>query len=238
MTTKRMRPFFPYFGSKYRAAKHYPEPEGVVVEPFAGSACYSTWHGVEESVLVDLDHKITSVWEYLISASEQDIFDLPDLSREGDSTESLPEGAANLIGFWLTKGSQPVKRRGAYAASEKWRHLFWRPEIKERIASQLHRIRGWRVIHGDYAESPSLGGTYFVDPPYLVAGKGYKFSDIDYSRLGSWCRELGGRVIVCEGEDADWLPFKNLGEFKTMTTGKKIEKIWTNGVTGASELLD
>ena len=38
-TATKLKPFFTYYGGKYRAAPKYPEPvHGSIVEPFAGSA--------------------------------------------------------------------------------------------------------------------------------------------------------------------------------------------------------
>ena len=37
-----LKPFWRYYGGKYRAAPAYPPPRlGTIVEPFAGSAGYS-----------------------------------------------------------------------------------------------------------------------------------------------------------------------------------------------------
>lgn len=238
---KRMKPFFPFYGSKYRLAKHYQAPgEETVIEPFAGSACYSVYHGVKNAILVDKDPNIVSTWQYLTQASPQEILDLPTLEKEGDcvSELDLPEGAKNLIGFWLTKGSRPATKRGAYAASDKWRHLFWREDVKVRIASQLERISGWSVIQGGFEQSPILpNSTYFVDPPYQEAGKHYKVQFSDYEKLSEWVTHLPGRVIVCEGAGATWLPFSHLGEFKTFTSGSSPEVIWTNTHTRRGEAI-
>lgn len=227
----RMRPFFPYFGSKYRLAAKYPEPSGAVIEPFAGSACYSTYWGVEVAHLNDLDPAVASVWRYLIQATPDEIYALPDVAEEGDSPRNyaLHPGASNLIGFWLTKGVQPATKRGAYAASGKWRHLFWRPQIKERIASQVDRIRMWTISQQDYRLSAPLASestTTFIDPPYVKAGHHYKVGFSDYRGLADWAIALPGRVIVCEGENADWLPFESLGQIKSFATGRAEEKVW------------
>lgn len=42
-------------------------------------------------------------------------------------------------------------------------------------------------------------------------------STIDYKVLGEWVLSLPGQVIVCEGDGADWLPFKlfRRGSLKT-----------------------
>ena len=52
--------------------------------------------------------------------------------------------------------------------------------------------------------------TWFVDPPYEEGGKHYRFGSIDYKHLAYWVKEREGQVIVCEREDAEWLPFKPL----------------------------
>jgi hypothetical protein len=42
---RTVRPFFSFFGSKWRVAPHYPAPErDLIIEPFAGSAGYSLRH--------------------------------------------------------------------------------------------------------------------------------------------------------------------------------------------------
>lgn len=227
-----MRPFFPYYGSKYRLAGRYPAPSGDVIEPFAGSACYSIWHGVERATLIDADPQIAAAWRYLLSATPEEIMALPDLPNEGDSVDDLDVGAQALVGFWLTKGAAPVRRRGAYAARPQWAHLFWRPQIKDRIASQLSRIQGWTFMEGDFAIAPNLAdATYFIDPPYQSAGRHYRVGFDDFERLAEWSRSLSGRVIVCEGVGADWLPFAPLGDFKTFR-GSSPEVVWLQDAAG------
>lgn len=225
-----MKPFFPYFGSKFRLAKRYPEPRGVVAEPFAGSACYSTYWGVEKAVFVDTDPNVARVWNFLLGATPDDVMALPDVYDEGDSplNYDLPEGAAELIGFWLIKSTKPATRRGTYAASDKWRSQFWRPEIRERIAGQVERIKSWTFLHGDYRLATGRGDTYFIDPPYKKAGVHYAHRFTDYEGLSEWSRSLSGGVIVCEGVGGDWLDFESLGNVKSFT-GSAEEKVWTRG---------
>jgi site-specific DNA-adenine methylase len=48
-----LRPFFPYYGSKWRAARAYPPPlHRQIVEPFAGSAGYALRYRSREAVYV------------------------------------------------------------------------------------------------------------------------------------------------------------------------------------------
>lgn len=218
----RLRPFFSYYGGKYRAAKMYPAPRGPVVEPFAGSAGYSVYYGVEEATLLDLDEAVCGVWNYLIKAREADILSLPDI-LPGQSTDDLhvPQEARWLIGFWLNPGSASPKKTlskwaagafGQAAASQ----LVWGGRVRRRLASQVSRIRKWQVIKGDYTLSPP-SPTTFVDPPYQHMGKYYRHGSrgFDYGRLAEFCTSRPGRVIVCENAGADWLPFVELGDVKT-----------------------
>ena len=73
-----MKPFFSYYGSKYRLASRLGRPKyGHVIEPFAGSACFSTYWEPPKVTLVDLDPVVTGLWKYLKRASRQDIERLP-----------------------------------------------------------------------------------------------------------------------------------------------------------------
>lgn len=214
-----MRPFFPFYGSKWNIARHYPAPVGdVVVEPFAGGAGYSSFYGVRKAVLVDKDPIIAGLWRYLIKARADEILALPDMPEVGDHVDNyvIPQEAKWLIGFWLNRGSaSPKKSRTAYSARTDRAQLNWGGRAKERIASQLERIRDWTVVEGDYHRAPDTEATWFVDPPYGDKGRFYRVQFSDFSALGEWCRARRGLLIACEGEGADWLPFTPLGSFKS-----------------------
>jgi hypothetical protein len=106
----------------------------------------------------------------------------------------------------------------------------WCPAQRERVASQLHLIRHWQIIEGDYTAAPHVTATWFVDPPYVAMGHHYIHSQVDYSALGTWCRERGGQVIVCEASGADWLPFRPFWVVKAgPARGMSQEAIWTTG---------
>lgn len=97
------------------------------------------------------------------------------------------------------------------------------------IAETLDKIRHWKIELRDYETLQNEKATWFIDPPYVVGGKYYKYGsrDIDYRSLALWCRSREGQVIVCEAEGADWLPFKYL----TDSRGNKYqhtEVIWEN----------
>lgn len=214
-----MRPFFPFYGSKWNIARHYPKPErDLVIEPFAGSAGYATFYSRPRVALFDADPVIAGTWDYLIRATAVDILALPEIAEIGDSVDNyaLPQEAKWLIGFWLNRGSaQPKKSRTAYSARTDRAQLNWGQRAKDRIASQLPLLADWSITNKPYSDAPDVRATWFIDPPYGDKGKYYRVKFNDFPALATWCRDRRGDVIVCEHSDADWLPFAPLGEFKS-----------------------
>ena len=243
-----LRPFFSFFGSKWRLAPEYPRPQyRTIVESFAGSAGYSLHYPYLTVILVDADPTIAGLWRYLIGATPAEIMSLPDLEPGQDADDlNLPQEARWLIGRWVNKGSatpcqSPSQwmRKGAHTVTDLfdggertlYETQFWGHRIRQRIAIQLPQIRHWQVIEGDYRESPDIKATHFVDPPYLVAGRHYRIADLDYRQLGAWCRSRQGQVMVTENEGATWLdfvPFRRVkGTCGAHRTGISKEVIWT-----------
>lgn len=214
-----MRPFFPFYGSKWNISRNYPAPAySEVIEPFAGGAGYSTFYGVKNARLFDKDPIVAGLWRYLIAVTPEEILALPDMPEVGDSVDNynIPEEAKWLIGFWLNRGSAtPKKSRTAYSARTDKAQLNWSPRAKERIASQLGGIRGWTMAEGSYTDAPDIEATWHIDPPYVDKGRYYRHPFKDFEALAEWSLQRQGQVMVCEGQGADWLPFENLGEFKT-----------------------
>jgi hypothetical protein len=94
-----MRPMFPYYGSKWNIARHYPPPgEGLVVEPFAGGAGYASFYGARRALLIDKDPIIAGLWRYLIGVS---------LERD--------HGAAGDAGSWRQRRQLCHSPRGQVA---------------------------------------------------------------------------------------------------------------------------
>lgn len=237
-----MRPFFPYYGSKWNIARHYPKPaHDLVIEPFAGSAGYATFYDCLRVHLVDADPIITGVWSYLIKSSAADIMSLPEMPEVGDCVDNyaISQEAKWLIGFWLNRGSAtPKKSRTAYSARGDKAQLIWGPRAKKRIASQLPAIRDWTVTQGSYADSiPNAHATWYVDPPYGDKGRYYRKQFADFDHLGRWCTERRGMVVVCEGFGATWLPFRPLGDFKT-TLGRAKESVFVQGAMTERTLFE
>lgn len=241
-----MRPFFKYFGSKYTLSKlHRPPSHSVIIEPFAGSACYSVVHGANMSVrLFDANQDIIALWTWLRDASVREILSLPTSGLEAgqDIREFAPShGAALFIRSWQRVG------RGDCWTVSKWgtRELreargykdngLWGERVTRRLIEQQPAIQRWEFFCCDYAEiNTRQPATWFVDPPYQMQPSGlYGTAPISYPRLSEWCLSLAGQVIVCENEGADWLPFAPLREglYRNThgNTGRKMrEMAWVN----------
>lgn len=212
-----------YYGSKSKVVHLYPRPvHDKIIEPFAGSARYALRWWERDVLLVDKYPVIVDLWHWLQQASEADILGLPEI-RKGQSVDGfdLPKAAKYLIGFCINGGSaQPKKTAGEFS---NWN------EVKRDIASEIHKIRHWKIQLGSYEDIPNQSATWFIDPPYQFGGEWYvKGSQhINFCNLSEWCKTRSGQAIVCENTKADWLPFFQLrqmtGAYTTTT-----EAIWSN----------
>lgn len=258
MTPNGLRPFFSYYGSKFRLAPHYAPPRYTTIyEPFAGSAGYALAYPDRRVVLIDKDPVIAGLWNYLIHVSPEEIMRLP-AHVENVDDHAIPQEAKWLIGFWLNAATTapcrtPSKWVRQAQAGDNWesqpspgrtrvgytpqaaKDRFWGEGKRALIASQVDKIRHWEVRHGSYADIPDEEATWFVDPPYRVMGAYYKMSakQIDFAHLGEWCRSRSGQVIVCENAGAGWLPFRLFRDVKSNQArrgakARNVEVIWTS----------
>lgn len=239
--TVKLRPFFSYYGAKWRAsATHYPPPaHEVIVEPFAGSAGYATRHPDRAVILCEKDPVVAELWSYLIGATSQQILQLPDIGpTETVETHHLEGPERSLVGFWLNHGSaRPTLRPSKWMRAGTHPTSFWGAAIRERIASQLPAIRHWEVYRVSYEQCPFTGpATWFVDPPYVGAGVHYRHGTggIDYAHLGKWTMALRGQVIACEGPGATWLPFTDMAPMKTARRNPAMESVWITNTEEAT----
>jgi len=226
-----MRPFFPFYGSKWNLARRYPAPSTGLptIEPFAGSAGYATFYDAPVVHLVDADPIVAGVWDFLLRTTAKEVMALPTMLEVGDNVDNytVPQEAKWLMGFWLNRGSAtPKKSRTAYSARTDKAQLNWGESAKQRIARQLPGIAGWTIKLGPY-DSATVSGpaNWFIDPPYGDKGRFYRVRFSAFETLGAWCKTLPGQVIVCEGPGATWLPFQPLGSFKT-SLGRADESVW------------
>jgi len=226
----RIHPFFSYFGSKWRNSRAYPPPlHDEIIEPFAGSAGYAITYPQKRVRLFDLYEPIVELWDWLIHVSEDEIRKLPlgpfhkDRPIESE-VDSSP--ARTLIGFWSTESQTSASR---YPLSLS-RGGNWTALKRETIALQLRWIRHWKVECRSFEEIENSEATWFIDPPYQLAGSRYRHNQIDYAALARWCRERSGQVIVCEQEPAEWLNFEPLDYKINRNASNKTYKevVWTN----------
>lgn len=229
-----MKPFFTYYGGKYRIAPKYPRPKWAeLVEPFAGSAGYSVRNHIHRVRLYDVNPKVVATWEYLIKTSPEEILALP---TDFDDVRDLNvcQEAKWLIGWWLNKGTaSPRNKPSKWMKSGTRDNSYWGEVVRERIANQVVRIRHWEVKLLPYYAIPlTRKSCWFVDPPYQTSGVHYPHNQIDYQRLRDWTLSLPGQVIAC-GQDGDsWVPFKHFivtrstPGYKRVGTSKEV--IWTN----------
>lgn len=232
-----MKPFFPYYGSKYRIARRYPPPKpGRIIEPMAGSAGYSVYYWslipwIKGVMLNDIDPIIIGVWDYLIRSQSSEILALPDV-EPGEDIWSLPipQEAKWLIGFWVNRGSaQPKRTLTAYSARTVEKQMIWGSKARERIAAQKPQIRLWKTRLGSYEDLADEDANWFIDPPYEDKGRYYRHKNLDYAALRKWIESRSGRVIACENPSASWMSFSPLVNAKT-TNSFSHEGVWVNPV--------
>jgi hypothetical protein len=238
-----LKPFLRYYGGKWRAAPHYPAPKhGMIIEPFAGAAGYSLRHYRHRVVLIEKYDVIVEIWRYLIRTSAAEILAIPTVDHVDELPAWVPQAARWLVGFAMNAATAvPCKQlsSGRKRMREQNRKFEgWSPAMRERVASQVEHIRHWIVIQGEYhCTNTNIPITWFIDPPYQVAGIHYKHSsrDLDFDVLGDWCRSRRGQTIVCENDGATWLPFEQFLDIPAgamnksavrSRAGKSAEAIW------------
>lgn len=217
-------PFWLYYGGKFRLAPKYPKPQhDKIIEPFAGAAGYSLryhWHQIH---LYDVYPEVVETWKFLIRCSEQEMLNIPIVEHCDDLPKRLPPEAKLFVRWRLNfASSQPRKSLSAGLRRSRehgGKLIGWFPESREKLASQLHLIRHWRVNLASYDQIQNQSATWFIDPPYNNhQGKHYKHSSINYKHLASWSYGRKGQVIVCESNGAKWLPFS---DFATSRSGPR-----------------
>lgn len=228
-----LKPFWRYYGGKWRSAPKYPPPVcSTIIEPFAGAAGYSLRYPDRNVILVDKYPTICEIWKYLILADPNEILAIPEVDDIDDLPAWVPIGARKLVGFSMNSAAASP-RKTLSAGRRKLRALNrqfegWTPALKKRVADQVVHIRHWQIIEGDYNDAPDVDATWFVDPPYEIAGRHYVHWKVDYSALASWCKSRRGQVLVCESAAATWLPFQPHTESRGMGNRRSTEGLWTN----------
>jgi hypothetical protein len=231
-----LRPFWRYYGGKWRAvqADAYPRPlHTTIVEPFAGAAGYALRYFEHDVVLVEKYATIANIWRYLIAADPLEILAIPEVDDVADLPGWVPAAAVALVGFTMNSACSAPRRTLSSGRrmlrAQRRQYEGWTVAMRMRVAQQVTRIRHWQVIEGDYTAAPDIEATWFIDPPYERAGKHYVHGSrsIDYAQLAAWCRTRRGQPIVCEQGGATWLPFRRLGTFHAGPTSRRsAEAVW------------
>ncbi|HET9893278.1 MAG TPA: hypothetical protein VFQ42_22560 [Mycobacterium sp.] len=239
-----LRPFWRYYGAKWRIAPRYPKPRHrTIVEPFAGAAGYSLRYPDHEVILVEKYHVIAEIWRWLIAATPDEVLAIPCVDAVADLPAWVPQGARWLVGFAMNAATTSPRRnlsvgcRRLRAAGRKF--YGWTSELRDRVASQVLAIKHWRVVEADYSTAPDIEATWLADPPYQVAGRSYVHGSaaIDYPALARCCRSRLGQTIVCESAGADWMPFVPFGSVRGMSGAPSREAIWWSDSARSQELL-
>jgi hypothetical protein len=237
-----MKPFFLLFGGKHKLAHRLGSPQrDHVIEPFAGSAGYSVFWEPRRVTLVERDPVIAGIWQFLKRSSAKDIMRLPvDIDTIDDIPRRICQEAKWLVGFWFNHGNaQPAISRSNWARQPRHRASFWSDTIRLRLAHQVSQIRHWRIIEGDWRDAPDVSGHWHVDPPYTMAGKLYRYSNVDYAALADWCLSRKGYVQVCENAGADWLPFEEYAALSDRhRTGVAAEAVFETENDGSPKVSD
>ena len=223
---------FSYFGSKSKVVDLYQKPQyNKIIEPFAGSARYSLKYWQNDVTIIDMYDKVINIWKYLQQASERDILNLPNIGNKVklDTIENISDEERSLIYFCSARGN-------GYVGSVSGNFNNWEKD-KQRIASNLHKIKHWKIIQGNYKDFENVEATWFIDPPYqIVTRRNYKHNNIDYIHLAEYCKTRNGQVIVCENDKANWLPFKKISVLNGMVK-QTIETVWYNCGTDEEQML-
>jgi hypothetical protein len=225
---------FYYYGRKKQIAMRYPEPGfQTIIEPFAGSAAYSLYgdRWKKRVILIEKDARVAEIWRWLIeSASPQAILSLRDLKPGEQSSEFLHiiHAVTKMAFKYKTIKVTPVLARN------------W--EISKRVmAANLHKVKHWEIMCGDYQDAPDTLATWFIDPPYKSSpGLGYNHgsNELDYEMLASWALGRKGEVIFCEGKFGDYLPFDSLLKLTGVAGKISDEKLYfRSGVTPGQQSL-
>lgn len=107
-----LKPFWRYYGGKWRSAPRYPPPlHRTIVEPFAGAAGYSLRYPERDVVLVEKYVVVADIWRYLIGADPAEIRAISCVEHVDDLPAWVPTPARHLVGFCMNAAVVSPRKR-------------------------------------------------------------------------------------------------------------------------------
>jgi hypothetical protein len=208
---------FYYFGRKGRPASSYEPPEyDLVIEPFAGSMAYSLHWRPGFAIGCEANGFVVRLWRRLahMSVSQIKTMQLPPI---GTYTTDL---------YWMLTSSSTTALKAKGLTMTEFMYKRALAQQRMTVREQNYAENNVLYYHGDYQEAPDVAATWFIDPPYSGVNGGYhpEYSTVDYEELALWCLNRKGQLIVCEGNDGWWLPFKPLRSFRGVRASKGVER--------------
>jgi hypothetical protein len=141
------------------------------------------------------------------------ILSLPTGLPEGTDFRELglETGAVLFLSCWQRVG------RSWTPTVSKWgtgniTHL-WSDRVRARVAKVVPLFAHLQPVTClPYQDLDNTHGLWFVDPPYQRNAQKYCAAgkNLDFAAMATWVRSRNGRSIVCDQDDADWLPFWEL----------------------------
>ena len=195
------------------------EADNILIEPFCGGGIISLTavfeNYVNQSVMIELDSDVASVWQTILSEDYQWLceqilnFDMNSqnlIAAIAKATEGKKEQAfatilrnRTLHGGILAQGSGMVKN-GEAGKGLKSR---WYPETLVFRIKNIHQFHDRiKFIQGDgfYSIRQNKDHTnacFFIDPPYTIAGKRlYNHYEIDHEQLFQYVSDIKGHFLM------------------------------------------
>lgn len=194
-------------------------PVKTLIEPFAGGAVVSLTAVSEgfatKAVLIERDPDVASVWKTILGGKGEWLakrildFEMTDervrrtLSSRRPSTRE--RAFSTVLRNRIQRGGILAPGAGVMKFGENGKGLSsrWYPEtLSRRILDIVGIGKKFRFVQGDgiaYIESHSDadGAAYFIDPPYVSAGRRlYRYSEVDHERLFQLVKRLRGDFLM------------------------------------------
>ncbi len=197
----------------------------LFIEPFAGGGIISLTVAAEELaervVMVERDKEVAAVWEVILGDGGQWLADeIMNFDVTSETVKALlsrqrynvrQRALATIVKNRVNHGGVLAPRAGRLNKGEKLKNgqdfkgltSRWYPEtLKTRILDIVRMRERIDFIHGDGIRAMRKCGhctdaAYFIDPPYVAAGKRlYRHSTLDHEKLFRAAEALAGDFLM------------------------------------------